>query len=74
MKLVREPGAGNLHAGFDERGAETERMARLSGTPARKGGNSLGSHGLDRHRVAPRLYGWTGVRNGAPHARREIRR
>ena len=24
MKLVREPGAGKPHAGFDERGLETE--------------------------------------------------
>ncbi len=56
MNLVREPGAGNPHARFDERGAETEWMARLSETPTRKGGNGQGSHGLHRHRAAPRLY------------------
>jgi len=44
--LVREPDAGNPHVRFDERGAETEWMARLSGTPTRKGGNGQGSHGL----------------------------
>ena len=37
--LVREPDAGNPHVRFDERGAETEWMARLSETPTRKGGN-----------------------------------
>ncbi len=47
MNLVREPGAGNPHARFDERGAETEWMARLSETPTRKGGNGQGSHGLE---------------------------
>ncbi len=47
MNLVREPGAGNPHARFDERGAETEWMARLSETPTRKGGNGRGSHGLE---------------------------
>ncbi len=47
MNLVREPGAGNPHARFDERGAETEWMARLSETPTRKGGNGQCSHGLE---------------------------
>jgi len=56
MNLVREPDAGNPQVRFDERGAETEWMARLSETPTRKGGNSQGSHGLHRHRAAPRLY------------------
>jgi hypothetical protein len=37
--LVREPDAGKPHVRFDERGAETEWMARLSETPTRKGGN-----------------------------------
>ncbi len=45
--LVREPDAGNPHVRFDERGAETEWLARLSETPTRKGGNSKGSHGLE---------------------------
>ncbi len=56
MNLVREPDAGNPHVRFDERGAETEWMACLSETPTRKGGNGQGSHGLHRHRAAPRLY------------------
>ncbi len=56
MNLVREPDAGNPHVRFDERGAETEWMARLSETPTRKGGNGECSHGLYRHRAAPRLY------------------
>ncbi len=47
MNLVREPDAGNPHVRFDERGAETEWMARLSETPTRKGGNGEGSHGLE---------------------------
>ena len=47
MNLVREPDAGNPHVRFDERGAETEWMARLSETPTRKGGNGQGSHGLE---------------------------
>ena len=56
MKLVREPDAGNPQVRFDERGAKTERLVCLSGTPARKGGNGTGSQDLDRHRVALRLY------------------
>jgi hypothetical protein len=45
--LVREPDAGNPHVRFDERGAETEWLARLSETPTRKGGNGKSSHGLE---------------------------
>ncbi len=56
VKPVGEPDAGKPHVRFDERGAETERLACLSETPTRKGGNGRGSHGLYRHRAAPRLY------------------
>src|SRR5438876_11708094 len=55
VKPVREPGAGNLHARFDERGGETERWtsrrAQQRTTP-----RAVGAAGPVRHRASPRLY------------------
>jgi hypothetical protein len=39
--LVRKPDAGKPHLRFDERGVETESMARYSGTSNRKGWSPL---------------------------------
>src|SRR6266852_8008825 len=55
VKPVRELGAGNPHARFDERGGETERWtsrrARQRKTPC-----AFGAAGPVRHRASPRLY------------------
>ena len=40
--LVREPGAGNPHAGFDERGVETEQGEANEAPADRKGREQLG--------------------------------
>jgi hypothetical protein len=55
VKLVREPGAGNLHARFDERGGETERWTSRR-AQQRKTPRVFGAAGPARHRASPRLY------------------
>ena len=54
VKPVGEPGAGNPHAGFDERGVETEHGRRIlrhtRGNPDTEVSRSL------NHRATPRLY------------------
>ncbi len=44
MKPVREPGAANPHAGFDEKERETEMMAVMSETPERKTRTTARAH------------------------------
>ena len=55
VKSVREPGAGNLHARFDERGGETERWTSRR-AQQRKTPRALGAAGPVHHRASPRLY------------------
>jgi hypothetical protein len=54
VKPVGEPGAGDPHAGFDERGVETEHGRRIlrhvRGNPDTEVSRSL------NHRATPRLY------------------
>ena len=55
VKRVREPGAGNPHARFDERGGETERWTSRR-DQQRKTLAAIGAAGPVRHRASPRLY------------------
>ena len=55
MKPVRELGAGNPHAQFDEREGETERWASRRARQ-RKTLRALGAAGPARHRASSRLY------------------
>ncbi len=55
-RLVREPGAGNPPARFDERGVETGH-GRDGGTPADERAGQQGKTNLDlNYRATPRLY------------------
>src|SRR4029453_8456288 len=55
VKSVREPGAGNPHARFDERGGETRRWTPRR-AHQRKTPRALGAAGPVPHRASPRLY------------------
>ena len=62
--LVREPGAGNRHAGFDEREVETELWRGYSGTARRKRRQqTTQTYG---HRATSRLYLLPGHDSKAP--------